>query len=220
MHGQGLDGLETSGDPQEKCIIITCHSPSSLSIKRGLSALRWWEWQWTCTTSARVGSVQSWVWGTVRSALVPLGPGASARRRSQKAVDIWKETHAFTDIQWSGRLAGSGRALPPTPLLPMSPLPQLSPLPARTVHRGQDSPNRACPRSPAAGSGAGGAAGAGGAGRRAGSPPGECGAHSGSGAAATWAASPRRRGRSRNADASGEERGAQRGSLGKVAPTR
>lgn len=43
MHGQGLDGRETSGDPQEKC--ITCHGPSSLSIKRGLSALRWWEWR-------------------------------------------------------------------------------------------------------------------------------------------------------------------------------
>lgn len=135
-----------------------------------------------------------------------LGSGASARRRSQKAVALWKEMHAFRDVQWSGRLAGSGGALPPTLLLPMSPAPPptLTPFPARTVHRAQDSPNRARPRSPAAGSGAGGAAGEAGAGRRAGSPPGERGAHSGSDAAATWAASPRRRGRSRNADASGD----------------
>lgn len=140
----------------------------------------------------------------MKSGPVSLGPGASACRLSQKAVDIWKEMHAFRDVQWSGRLAGSGRALPPTLPLPVSPPPHPHRPSARTVCRAQDSPSRACPRSPAAGSEAGGAAGEGGAGRRAGRPPGECGAHSGSDAAATWAASPRRRGRSRNGGASGE----------------
>lgn len=39
--------------------------------------------------------------------------------------------HAFRDVQWSGRLAGSGGALPPTLLLPMSPAPPptLTPIP-------------------------------------------------------------------------------------------
>lgn len=61
-----------------------------------------------------------------------LGSGASARRRSQKAVALWKEMHAFRDVQWSGRLAGSGGALPPTLLLPMSPAPPptLTPIPS------------------------------------------------------------------------------------------
>ena len=58
------------------------------------------------------------------------------------------------------------------------------------VRRALGSPSRAHPRNPAAGSGAGGAAGAGEAGRGAGRPPGGHGAHSGSEAAAIWAASP------------------------------
>ena len=83
------------------------------------------------------------------------------------------------------------------------------------VRRALGSPSRAHPRNPAAGSGAGGAAGAGEAGRGAGRPPGGHGAHSGSDAAAIWAASPGRRGRSRNDGASGGRMRGSEGALGR-----
>lgn len=124
-------------------------------------------------------------------------------RLSQSAVFIWKERCAFREVQCYGRLAGPGQDTAPNSPLASYPLPKKR-SPAETGHRAQHSPSRARPQSPAAGSGAGGAAGEGGPGRGAGRPPGELGAHSGSGAAAIWAASPRRRGRSRNGGASGD----------------
>ena len=83
------------------------------------------------------------------------------------------------------------------------------------VHRASGSPSRAHPRNPAAGSGAGGAAGVGGAGPGAGRPPGGHGEHSGSDAAGIWAASPGRRGRSRNDGASGGRTRGSEGALGR-----
>lgn len=107
----------------------------------------------------------------------------------------------------SGGLAGSGQG----PALNSSLASLWKKKPCGTVHRTQDSPSRARPRSPAAGNAAGGVAGEGGAGRGVGSPPGEHGAYSESSAAATGAASPRQRGTSRNGCASGDR---MRGSAG------
>lgn len=121
---------------------------------------------------------------------------------------------------WPGHCPQLSSCLLPTPLQKRK---RKKRSPAETVHRAQDSPSRARPQSPAAGSGAGGVAGAGGPGHGAGRPPGELGAHSGSGAAAIWAASPRRRGRSRNGGASGggmEGSARQPGTSGTQSPHR
>lgn len=98
----------------------------------------------------------------------------------------------------------------------------LAALPPSTVaaSRNQSSPSREDPQSPAAGSGACAVAGEDVAVRGAGSPPGDCGAHIGRGAAATWAASPRQRGKSRIDGASGDRRrGSGEDSLRKLPPT-
>lgn len=84
----------------------------------------------------------------------------------------------------------------------------LAALPPSTVaaSRNQSSPSREDPQSPTAGSGACAVAGEDVAVRGAGSPPGDCGARIGRGAAATWAASPRQRGKSRIDGASGDRK--------------
>lgn len=120
------------------------------------------------------------------------------------------------ELLWPWVTAGSGQNHPPTLLPPASPLPPST----MAASRNQSSPSRADPQSPAAGSGACAAAGEGVAVRGAGSPPGDCGAHSGRGAAATWAASPRQRGKSRIDGASGDRRrGLGEDSLRKRPPT-
>lgn len=98
------------------------------------------------------------------------------------------------------------------------PTPHPTPHPRSTVaaSRNQSSPSRADLQSPAAGSGACAVAGVAVEGRGAGGPPGECGAPSGRGAAATWVASPKRRGKSRIHSASGDrQRGLSEDSLEK-----
>lgn len=112
--------------------------------------------------------------------------------------------------------AGSGQNHPPT-LLP----PATTPPPPSTVaaSRNQSSPSRADPQSPAAESGACAVAGEGAVVHGADSPPGDCGAHNGRDAAATWAASPRQRGKSRIHGTSGHRRRRlSEDSLGKPPP--
>lgn len=95
------------------------------------------------------------------------------------------------------------------------------PPPPSTVaaSRNQSSPSRADPQSPAAESGACAVAGEGAVVHGADSPPGDCGAHNGRDAAATWAASPRQRGKSRIHGTSGHRRRRlSEDSLGKPPP--
>lgn len=145
----------------------------------------------------------------MRSGPAPPGAWGICFQALSREVDIWKERCGFREVWWSQRLTGSGQGPAPNSSLasyPSPPTPTPSKQLAGTVHRTQDSPSRAHPRNPAAGSGAGGAAAEGGAGRGAGRLPGACGVHSGSDAVGIWAASPRRTGRSRNCGASGDRR--------------
>lgn len=114
--------------------------------------------------------------------------------------------------------AGSGQNHPPTFLPPANPLPTPGPSTV-AASRNQSSPSREDPQSPAADSGACAVAGEGVVVRGAGSPPGDCGAHNGRDSAATWAASPRQREKSRIHGASGHRRrGLSEDSLGKPPP--
>lgn len=155
-----------------------------------------------------MGSIQSLVRGTVRRGLVPW---ALERLLSASLKTQWTSGRRG---EHSGGIWGAGWFWPgPCPQLFSCLLPSLwkKKNPCGTVHRTQDSPSRARPRSPAAGNAAGGVAGGGGAGHGVGGPPGEHGAYSESSAAVTGAASPRQRGTSRNGGASGDRTGGSAG---------